>query len=127
MFFIQVFETVVFCPGDFQKRVIFAAVVHDPGKIGGSSAVTGSFVRCVQTVGRNKVTVFAADLRSLGVHHIRKFSHGSADAFRNDHSGIIMRLQHKGIQQIFQIKTIPLGKTAFCLRIVQAYSEAVQI
>ena len=56
----------------------------------------------VQTVGRNKIGIAAADVPGLLIHHPRESLHAPADMLRHGRGGIIMGFQHQGIQKILQ-------------------------
>ena len=61
----------------------------------------------IQPVRCNKMRILTADLFRFGIHQFRESLHRAADMLRDRHRGIIVGLQHQGIQQILQIKAVP--------------------
>ena len=100
------------------KCCIFYCIRHDQGKIPGCCMMDTAFIFSIQTIGCNKMCVLTSQLFCFFIHLLCKTFYGSADMFRDGHSGIIMAFQHQGIEKILQIKLLafPHAKTCLWLR-----------
>ena len=98
-------------PGNGQEflflRRLAHAVAQDQRQLSGGCGMDAARIRIggVQAVGRNKISITAADVSGLLIHHLCESLHAPADMLRHGRGGIIMGFQHQGIQKILQ----PIG------------------
>ena len=92
--------------GNFQKCFIFNAVTHNLCQICGCRSMNAGFILSIQSIWRNKIGIFAAQLFCLLIHLLCKPFHTSPNMLRNSHRRIVVGFEHKRIQKIPELESI---------------------
>ena len=121
VFTIYIRKLILSFPCDCKKLLChfwcFDAVPHDQRKICRCCVMKAIFIFGIQSVRCDKITVLTADLLCFIVHKFCKITRRACNVFCNRHSAVIIRFQHQSVQQIFQIKLLPLPHTQMNFRL----------
>ena len=116
-----ILELIFLRPGHFKKCFLFPGchntVLHDLCQVFCCCRMYAAFIFRIQSVWRNKMGVLTTDLCSFCIHFFCKFFYTSGNALCHSHSAVIMRFQHQGIQQVFDVEHFPFLHPKMYLRL----------